>query len=89
MELDRRGLGRLTGTHAQVEHLDHHREGHRRVDVALRHVVAEGVETPEQLALLRLFGCDQAQGYLISKPLPLPELVEYLTFGKSQQALLG
>ncbi|AVE06145.1 putative bifunctional diguanylate cyclase/phosphodiesterase [Pseudomonas sp. R11F] len=52
-------------------------------------VVAEGVETPEQLALLRLFGCDQAQGYLISKPLPLPELVEYLTFGKSQEALLG
>ena len=52
-------------------------------------VVAEGVETPEQLALLRLFGCDQAQGYLISKPLPLAELVEYLTFGKSQQALLG
>ena len=52
-------------------------------------VVAEGVETPEQLALLRLFGCDQAQGYLISKPLPLAELVEYLTFGQSQQALLG
>ena len=52
-------------------------------------VVAEGVETPEQLALLRLFGCDQAQGYLISKPLPLPELVEYLTFGKGEQALLG
>ena len=52
-------------------------------------VVAEGVETPEQLALLRLFGCDQAQGYLISKPLPLPELVEYLKFDKGQQALLG
>ena len=52
-------------------------------------VVAEGVETPEQLALLRLFGCDQAQGFLISKPLPLPELVQYLTLGKSQQALLG
>ena len=52
-------------------------------------VVAEGVETPEQLALLRLFGCDQAQGYLISKPLPLPELVEYLTFGNGQQARVG
>ena len=50
-------------------------------------VVAEGVETPEQLALLRLFGCDQAQGYLISKPLPLPELVDYLTIGDGRQAM--
>jgi len=47
-------------------------------------VVAEGVETPEQLALLRSFGCDQAQGYLISKPLPLDELLEYLTFGQRE-----
>src|SRR5471030_2610640 len=50
-------------------------------------VVAEGVETPEQLDLLRGFGCDQVQGYLI-KPLPLAELVEYLTFGSSQQPAL-
>ena len=48
-------------------------------------VVAEGVETPEQLALLRDFGCDQVQGYFISKPLPLAELVDYLTFGAQQQ----
>ena len=48
-------------------------------------VVAEGVETPEQLALLRDFGCDQVQGYFISKPLPLAELVDYLTFGAWQQ----
>ncbi|MFW9267379.1 putative bifunctional diguanylate cyclase/phosphodiesterase [Pseudomonas sp. NR3] len=41
-------------------------------------VVAEGVETREQLELLRGFGCDQVQGFLISKPLPLAELVEYL-----------
>lgn len=39
--------------------------------------------------MLRSFGCDQAQGYLISKPLPLAELVEYLTFGASQQVLVG
>lgn len=45
-------------------------------------VVAEGVETPEQLALLRGFGCDQIQGYLISKPLPFAELIEYLTYGQ-------
>jgi len=32
-------------------------------------VVAEGVETPEQLALLRELGCRQIQGYLYSRPL--------------------
>ena len=33
-------------------------------------VVAEGVENKEQLALLRKFGCDMAQGFLISKAVP-------------------
>lgn len=50
-------------------------------------VVAEGVETREQLDLLRGFGCDQVQGYLISKPLPLAELVEYLVVDASQPPL--
>ena len=50
-------------------------------------VVAEGVETPEQLALLRQFGCDQVQGYLISKPLPLSELARFLVFGRHQALL--
>jgi EAL domain-containing protein (putative c-di-GMP-specific phosphodiesterase class I) len=40
------------------------------------------------LALLREFGCDQVQGYLISRPLPLAELVDYLTYGSSQQPAL-
>lgn len=47
-------------------------------------VVAEGVETPEQLALLRDFGCDQVQGYLISRPLPLEQLQAFLRFGQAQ-----
>jgi len=31
-------------------------------------IVAEGVETPEQMAFLRALGCDQLQGYLFSPP---------------------
>ncbi|RMR09722.1 putative bifunctional diguanylate cyclase/phosphodiesterase [Pseudomonas syringae group genomosp. 7] len=41
-------------------------------------VVAEGVETTGQLELLRGFGCNQVQGYLISRPLPMEDLVSYL-----------
>jgi EAL domain-containing protein (putative c-di-GMP-specific phosphodiesterase class I) len=41
-------------------------------------VVAEGVETKEQLDLLQNFGCDLIQGYYYSPPLPLKGLVEYL-----------
>ncbi|RVT45457.1 EAL domain-containing protein [Rheinheimera sediminis] len=41
-------------------------------------VVAEGVETREQLELLRQQGCDIAQGYLIARPIPQPELAGFL-----------
>lgn len=40
-------------------------------------VVAEGVETEQQANLLRLLRCDEAQGYLYSKPVP-PEDVPAL-----------
>ena len=37
-------------------------------------VVAEGVENEEQLGVLVELGCDRAQGYLFSRPVPAPEL---------------
>jgi len=38
-------------------------------------MVAEGVETPAQLACLRELGCQFAQGYLIGKPLPVESVL--------------
>jgi len=41
-------------------------------------VVAEGVETDEQLELARKAGCSHAQGYLFGRPMPQQELTAYL-----------
>jgi diguanylate cyclase (GGDEF)-like protein/PAS domain S-box-containing protein len=42
-------------------------------------VVAEGVETEEQLALLRASGCGFVQGYLLGRPAPPEQVAEQLT----------
>ena len=41
-------------------------------------VLAEGVEKPEQLALLRKMGCDMAQGYHFSRPVEADEMADIL-----------
>ncbi|MDH4084738.1 MAG: EAL domain-containing protein [Nitrospira sp.] len=42
------------------------------------HIVAEGVETRDQLAFLRMQGCEAYQGYLFSKPVPANQLQHLL-----------
>lgn len=42
-------------------------------------VVAEGVETAEQLALLQQLGCNEVQGYLIARPMDAGAMVEVLS----------
>ena len=41
-------------------------------------VTAEGVETPGQMSFLKMHGCDQFQGYLFSRPLPMSEFTALL-----------
>jgi|WetSurSiteA1Bulk_404760.scaffolds.fasta_scaffold00057_10 diguanylate cyclase (GGDEF)-like protein/PAS domain S-box-containing protein len=48
-------------------------------------VLAEGVETEEQLAFLREQGCDSYQGYLYSKPIPADDFANLLA--KSQRSI--
>jgi len=46
-------------------------------------VVAEGVETEEQSRLLRLLKCDEMQGYLFSKPVPVDVLEQQFLYKRS------
>jgi diguanylate cyclase (GGDEF)-like protein/PAS domain S-box-containing protein len=46
-------------------------------------VVAEGVETEEQFAYLRGLGSDEAQGYLISRPVPAEEFTRFYSSASS------
>ncbi len=41
-------------------------------------VIAEGVETEQQLALVHTFGCDLAQGFFIGKPMQEQEFLDWV-----------
>ena len=48
-------------------------------------VIAEGVETPEQLEFLQMLGCDQYQGFHHSKAMPASEFAELIRHGGQEQ----
>ena len=46
-------------------------------------IVAEGIETQKQMHGLRKLGCEFGQGYYFSKPKPLNELLNLVSFNPS------
>lgn len=46
-------------------------------------VIAEGVETERELATLQEYQCDEIQGYLFSRPLPISEFIQLVLSGKT------
>jgi len=52
-------------------------------------VLAEGVETDEQLAFLRAQGCNEIQGFSFSHPLPADEFAQLLRDGRQMRLLQG
>ena len=62
--------------------------------IALSHslglrVIAEGVETVAQFEYLRSHGCEEAQGYLISRPLEEPELRAWWKMQDEENRIVG
>ncbi|MGE5476001.1 MAG: EAL domain-containing protein [Bacteroidales bacterium] len=69
---------------AFVRDLDHDEDGRviANAIISLAHslsmkTIAEGVETEVQAALLAKHGCDEIQGYMIGRPLPVAEFVNF------------
>ena len=83
--LNRLPVNELKIDRSFVSHADGHAEARALLAtiIELGHsldmcVTAEGIERPEELALLRELGCDQAQGFLISRPLDPRAATAYL-----------
>ncbi len=74
IKLDRRFFAdmenpKLEGLMTSIVELGH------KLDVC---IVAEGIETQQQVDLLKRVGCDMIQGYFYSRPLPIAEFEAWL-----------
>ena len=83
LKIDRSFVMDLPGTHADVAIV--------QAVINLGHslgmsVIAEGVETAAQLACIATLGCNNYQGFLFSKPLPLDQFVALLVQERTQHA---
>ncbi|MBI9050521.1 MAG: bifunctional diguanylate cyclase/phosphodiesterase [Anaerolineaceae bacterium] len=77
IKIDRSFISQLESNHNNFEIV--------RTVVSLAHelgmtTIAEGVETQSQLKQLEQFGCESIQGYFISKPVPVLQLMEMLNY---------
>jgi PAS domain S-box-containing protein len=57
----------------------------RKLDLT---TVAEGVETQEDLALVRGLGCDLVQGFFVAKPMPLEQLIDWLNARRGESGAI-
>ena len=79
-----------------VHGLEHNRndESITQAIIALSHslglrVIAEGVETAPQFEFLKRHGCEEAQGFLISRPLEEPELRNWWRMQEVENRIVG
>ena len=75
IKLDKRFIENMMTSDKGRNILDHVLQMSTNLDIT---VLAEGVETKEQVDLLQGIGCDQVQGYYYARPMPEDELFEQL-----------
>jgi EAL domain-containing protein (putative c-di-GMP-specific phosphodiesterase class I) len=86
-------LNRLKIDRSFIRDVDHNRDQQNLVTAILSlaerlglETLAEGVETPGEHALLAQLGCGHVQGYVIAKPLPVEDLVAWLSTHRETRA---
>jgi EAL domain-containing protein (putative c-di-GMP-specific phosphodiesterase class I) len=52
-------------------------------------MIAEGVESNEHLQMLKQFGCDEIQGYWLSRPLPAEQCLAFIQEHELQRRTLS